>query len=85
MLAKRKESQIVTAIQFKDDPMVLSELNMHIDPLRISYRNPHRPVVLIERESGQDVIHVNDWVIFDQGIVHIMDDNAFRHYYEMIE
>ena len=85
MLVKRKESSICEAVQFKDDPDVLCELNRHIDPLRISYRNPHKPVILIEREAGQDVIHINDWVIMDQGNIHIMDDLQFRHFYDIIQ
>lgn len=61
----KKKPVVIEAIQFKDDPDTLIEIQefMGGDDLRISYANPDNPVIKIETLEGVMEASVGDYII----------------------
>ena len=60
----RKKPIVIEAIQFKnDDPETLVAINELLDPMRVSYRNPKHPVIIIDTLEGEMTAQIGDWII----------------------
>ncbi len=61
----KKKPVVIDAIQFKDDPDTLIEIQefMGGGELRISYKNPDNPVIKIETLDGVMDAAIGDFII----------------------
>lgn len=60
----RKKPIVIDALKFVDDsPDTLCQFSVFMGPVRISYRNPRRPVILIQTPEGEMSASIGDWII----------------------
>ncbi|MBZ1505966.1 hypothetical protein J6K59_01435 [Leuconostoc mesenteroides] len=61
----QKKPVVVEAIQYDDKPETDIELQekFGIDPVRVSYKNPDDPILIIETLEGEMKAHVGDYII----------------------
>lgn len=60
----RKKPVIIDAVQFTDDSFETTQaINELLDPLRVSYRNPKHPVLIIDTLEGEMTARIGDWII----------------------
>lgn len=61
----QKKPVVIEAIQYDDEPETDIELQekFGIDPVRVSYKNPDDPILIIETLEGEMKAHVGDYII----------------------
>ena len=61
----QKRPVMVEAIQYDDKSETYIELQekFGIDPIRISYKNPDAPILIIETLEGEMKAHIGDYII----------------------
>ena len=60
----RKKPVVIDAVQFTDDEFETTQaINELLDPLRVSYRNPKQPVIIIDTLEGEMTARIGDWII----------------------
>lgn len=61
----QKKPVVIEAIQYDDKPETDIELQEQfgIDPVRVSYKNPDDPILIIETLEGEMKAHVGDYII----------------------
>ena len=65
MAKYRKKPVVIEAIQFIDEPTKLEELSRFIDnqDLRVSYKEPKTPKLIIETLEGEMQASIGDYII----------------------
>lgn len=63
MAKYRKKPVIIEAIQFQDNDSVLEISKMGLDPVRISYKDPEKPVLIIPTFEGDHIASIGDYII----------------------
>lgn len=83
----RKKPVVIEAIQFKDDPDTLIEIQEFMQSeLRISYENPDAPVIKIETLEGIMDASIGDWIIKGvNGEFYPCKPDIFEKTYEAVE
>lgn len=63
----KKKPVVIKAIQFTDDsPETLAKISEFMGKIRLSYRNPKRPVIIVHTLEGDMTAMLGDWII--QGV-----------------
>lgn len=83
----RKKPVVIEAIQFKDDPDTLIEIQEFMQSeLRISYENSDTPVIKIETLEGVMDASIGDWIIKGvNGEFYPCKPDIFEKTYEAVE
>lgn len=87
MLAQKKPVTIECEV-FEDTTDCLMDLqdNLGIDPLRVSYRNPEQPVLMIETLEGTMIANVGDYIIKGvHGEFYPCKPDIFKETYDLID
>jgi len=60
----RKKPVVIEAVRFEDTPECLVELSQLMErDIRVDYRDPKDPVLIIETLEGDRQAHVGDYII----------------------
>ena len=84
----RKKPVVIEALQFLDEPQRLTELSSFIDdqPLRVSYKDPENPKLILQTLEGEIQASVNDYIIKGvDGEFYPCKPDIFEKTYEIIE
>ena len=64
MAKYRKKPVVIEAVEFKDEIHCFEELDkLEMDPIRVDYKNPDKPVIKIETLEGIMIGQVGDFII----------------------